>query len=286
MTWICGVEEAGRGPLIGPLVMAVAWTDDEAAVRAAGARDSKQLTLERREAVYAAIIDLIGFAIVEISPKEIDAAVTSREDNLNRLEARATARLLEQALDERPIARAYLDAPQTSTAKYEALVRASSTRLGKCTIIAENKADERYPIVGAASILAKVTRDRRIRELEAEAGEPIGTGYPSDPATQIFLRKHWKNEKFQSWFRKSWAPYRAQALGRQETLSDFDRDARAERFRPLTRHGFTYVPTTNPYEVARLQGPGATVIAYTTGKVLVQGRAKPETEALLRRHKI
>ncbi|RME32277.1 hypothetical protein D6789_00125, partial [Candidatus Woesearchaeota archaeon] len=95
--------------------------------------------------------------------------------------------------------------------------------------------------------------------------------------------------RYQSLFRKSWAPYRAIVEGAgQRTLVSYANEARHRAvitaFEALRAHGYSFVAPKTPYEVLRMKGPGATVIKYTTGKLLVQGRAKLETERLLKKH--
>ncbi len=288
-----GVEEAGRGPVLGPMVMAILWTQRNEVLRAAGARDSKLLSPQQRERIYRELRQLrteghVGFSSVTLQPAEIDAAVLGANDNLNRLEVRTTARLIARALKRERLACIILDSPQKSTEKYAALVAAELERRGVKVprLVAENKADVNHPVVGAASIIAKVERDRAMKRLQRQLGVPLGSGYPADPVTQQFLRKYYADPAFAAVIRKSWAPYRALVEGSaQRTLSEFgsaERSAR-ERFAVLERHGFSFVATKSPYELVRLRGPGATVILYSTGKLLVQGRAKRETEQLLRR---
>jgi ribonuclease HII len=91
----------------------------------------------------------------------------------------------------------------------------------KVQIISEHKADKKYPIVSAASIIAKVERDKAIKEIEEKYGE-VGCGYPTDPKTIKFLEKYLKKYgKYPEFVRKSWKPakrLKTEAKSKQEKL--------------------------------------------------------------------
>ncbi|MBU1320852.1 MAG: ribonuclease HII, partial [Nanoarchaeota archaeon] len=194
---IAGVEEAGRGPVIGPLVIAIAAVkeEDEFKLKAMGAKDSKLLTPLQRERLYDAIIDLCEYEIIVVSPEEVDAAVMSEETNLNWLEADKTAILINKLKPDK----VYLDCPSTNLDAYKNYIQKKLNY--KPELIVEHKADVNYTIVGTASILAKVTRDSEVRKLKAEFGVDFGSGYPSDPLTMAFTSKNFNKYPF---FRKSW----------------------------------------------------------------------------------
>ncbi len=301
MTWIAGVEEAGRGPVIGPMAMAILWTEDEELLRRIGAKDSKQLTPVQREDIYEKLAGLkeggtIGFECVLLPPAEIDAAVEGEHDNLNKLEQRTTVKLIKAALTHAKVATALIDCPTKNTAKYEDELRAL---LGKetITLVAENKADENYPVVGAASIIAKVTRDREVRKIKERLKIDLGSGYPADPLTVKFLRENWNEKEYAALFRKSWASYKnLAAKKKQSSLADFGADEeradpakekehaeKIKEFEFLKEHGFAFSEPTNQYEVLRMKAADATIILYTTGKLLVQGKGKARAEKLLER---
>nr|MCK4930246.1 ribonuclease HII [Nanoarchaeota archaeon] len=152
---IAGVEEAGRGPVIGPMVMAIACVNekDEFKLKTLGVKDSKLLTPLQRERLYNEIKDLCDYHIIKVSPKEIDSAVNSEDTNLNWLEADKAVVLINKLKPKRVI----LDCPSTNLKEYKKYIQ---KRLKyKPKIVVEHKADVKYTIVGAASILAKVVRD-------------------------------------------------------------------------------------------------------------------------------
>jgi len=293
--WIAGVEEAGRGPVVGPMVMAILWTEDEDVLRRIGAKDSKQVTPEQRERIFEELTALkekgtIGFERIILTPAEIDAAVLGEHDNLNKLEQRTTAKLIGMALEQKDVRKVLIDCPTRSTEKYANEITAMLQDAPE--LVAENKADENYTVVGAASIIAKVTRDREIRKLKVQFKVELGSGYPADPSTQRFLKENWQKKEYADLFRKSWASYTNIAIvKKQSTLADFGaKDAEQEerhkdalrRFEFLKEHGFDFVEPTSQYEVLRMKADDATVILYTTGKLLVQGKGKAKVEKLLK----
>lgn len=284
MSWICGVEEAGRGPVIGPMIMVAAWTSDEEQLSRIGIKDSKQLLPQARELAYEKLKKLkaagkFGYIIKTLSTKEIDDAVNSATDNLNNLELRTTADLANQALAVVKIEELLVDSPTRNVVKYSSDIK----RLLKkpIPIRAENKADENYPIVAAASIIAKVERDRAVQEIARKIGINFGSGYPSDPKTRSFLEKYHKDETILPYIRKSWQSYKNLLEGKQQKLENFS-TGDLGKFELLKEHGFSSIGTKSPYEVFRLQGEGAVVIKYSTGKVIVQGVAQEKVERLLK----
>ncbi|MBR9692428.1 ribonuclease HII [Candidatus Woesearchaeota archaeon] len=306
MAWICGVEEAGRGPVLGPMTMACCWVEekDSALLREIGAKDSKLLTPQQREETLERLKELkkkkkVGFELIILSPKEIDSSVEGENDNLNLLELRTSITLINKALKKKKITKALIDCPTKNTEKYAADIKALLDK--DIEVIAEHKADVTYPVVSAASIIAKVNRDKEIEKLQKNIKQPIGSGYPADPSTQQFLRENYKEKKYKDIFRKSWATYKnVVEAGKQRSLFHFETESEQEKkkeaehaeeikkFAALEQHGYEFVPPKTQYEILRMTGPGATVIKYTTGKLLIQGSkiAKAATEDLFKRHKL
>jgi ribonuclease HII len=200
---ILGVEEAGRGPVIGPLVMVGFLLDEDAEKELikVGVKDSKQLTPKQREDMYEKLIQIAkDYRVIIVEPNEIDAAVHDKNgDNLNWLEAQRAADLINQTKPDKVI----LDCPSTNTKAYADYV---IERLEDETeVVSEHKADEKYPIVAAASVIAKVTRDREIERLKEEHDVDFGSGYPADPKTKEFIAKNYNKYPF---FRKSWKTFK------------------------------------------------------------------------------
>lgn len=212
---IAGVEEAGRGPVIGPMVMAICAIDEEkiSELEIIGVKDSKLIAPKNREIMFDKIKKLCQHEIMIISPEEIDAALTDPNMNLNKLEGVISAKLIAKINANKVI----LDCPSNNIPAYRDYVTSFIKK--DIEIIAEHKADLNYIIVGAASILAKVTRDRIIEYYKKEIGHDFGSGYPSDPKTIMFLKENWNKYDF---FRKTWATYKKVAQSQsQKGLGEF-----------------------------------------------------------------
>ena len=201
---ICGIDEAGRGPVIGPLVMCGVLVEqkDEEKLKNIGVKDSKLLTPNQREGLFKKITGIAKrYKLLVIPPREIDMAVESDKINLNKLEAMKSAWIINYLSPDV----AYIDCPSNNINNYTDYLKKYIFN-GKIRIIAEHKADFKYPTVSAASILAKVTRDNEIGKIKKKIGIDIGSGYPSDEVTIRFLKKH--HESYPEIIRKSWATYR------------------------------------------------------------------------------
>ncbi len=183
---ICGVDEAGRGPVIGPLVVAAVMVDDDAILRAIKVRDSKQLTPARREELALQIRRNAQVEVDVIEASRLDEMMAI--DSLNDIEVRSFALLISKMKADQVFA----DACDVDPKRFSRNVRG---RLDyEPRMICEHKADQKYPVVSAASIIAKTVRDRRIREIEEEFGRPIGSGYAHDEVSLAFL-ENWIREK-------------------------------------------------------------------------------------------
>jgi ribonuclease HII len=214
---IAGIDEAGRGPVLGPMVMTICALDDDKMhlLEELGVKDSKLIPAKKRDELFSKIQEICVCKTIMVSPQEIDIALLDRSINLNRLEARTTAALINTIPAE--ISKCIVDCPSINIKAYSALLE--SMLLKKITLQVEHKADLNNVIVGAASIIAKVTRDREITRISEAIGIAIGSGYPSDPVTMAFLKENWNKYDF---FRKTWAPYKECALFvSQQKLGDF-----------------------------------------------------------------
>lgn len=203
---LVGVDEAGRGPIIGPLVMAAAAIKEEDVKKLdyLGVKDSKMLSKEAREEMFDRLREILfDFRIELIEPDAVDSSLADPDSNLNWLEAETSARLVSQLNPDV----AYVDCPSRNITAYTNFFRKklSSGVADNCEIVMEHKADEKYKITAAASVLAKVIRDRAIEHIKNEIGEDFGSGYLGDERTRNFLEKNYA--KYPEIFRKSWKPY-------------------------------------------------------------------------------
>jgi len=213
-----GIDEAGRGPVLGPMVYGAAWApleDEDRALK--GVDDSKKLAEGERDRLFEVLerAPRVGFAVESLSASEISRAMLGKRNktSLNALAFDATKALIQGALDRGVnVTKAFVDTVGDAGRWREKLHAVFPfIEFTVCP-----KADALYPIVSAASIVAKVTRDRDVESLEKElAGRvekmeteeeeeqenenktttkkkekkkiDIGSGYPSDPATKLFL---------------------------------------------------------------------------------------------------
>lgn len=198
---LLGIDEAGRGCVIGPLVIAGVLVNKEditQLTRLSGleALDSKRFTRRKREELQEEIESVTNKAIVTtISPEEID------QSSLNLIELEKTAKIIDQLQPDI----VYFDVPTHPGGVHnycKDLEHLISD--GSITLVGENEADKKYPIVGAASITAKVKRDEIIHRLREKYGD-FGWGYPSEKATQKFLRDWYrKHGEFPNFVRTKW----------------------------------------------------------------------------------
>jgi len=198
---VCGIDEAGRGPVIGPLILCgVCFEESQLTfLKKIGVRDSKKLSPKRRKELAKIIKDnCFSFEIIKVSAKEIDKRETDRI-TLNRLEELKMADIINKLKPDV----IYIDAADVNEERFgksiERLLDYSPNK-----IVSKHRADDTFPIVSAASIIAKDTRDDVIDKFKQKYGD-IGSGYPSDKRTTDFLR-NWvkKNKNFPPFVRISW----------------------------------------------------------------------------------
>ncbi|MCI4350565.1 MAG: ribonuclease HII [Thermoplasmata archaeon] len=196
---VLGLDEAGRGSFVGPLIVGgfVARSDQREALRALGVKDSKLLSRTRREELYDQLGDLGERYTVCLDPAVVDRSV--RRGELNLLEAKAFADVIRQAAPDRVVA----DACDVNARRFASRLAAFSG--SAVPILARHHADRDDPVVGAASIVAKVSRDRAIDRLASDLGVSVGSGYPSDVRTVEFVRSHLVEHPAPSFVRFSWA---------------------------------------------------------------------------------
>ena len=218
MARVLGIDEAGKGPVIGPLVICGYSLDEkkEHKLRGLNVKDSKMLAPARRAFLEKKLKKIANdFLIVKIPAQKIDALRTIT--NLNKIEIKHMQHIIDAMGNDKVI----IDAIEADISKFARKIT-SKLKNKNINIIAENYADKNYPVVSAASILAKVERDRAIEKLHKIYGF-FGTGYPSDERTINFLKAYLeKNNRFPACVRKSWIT--AQVIKKekeQQTLLSF-----------------------------------------------------------------
>jgi len=196
---ICGVDDAGRGSMLGPLVIAGISLEKKnlKQLSSLGVKDSKKLSPKLREILYKKILKIVDdYYIVKISPKSIDASV--KNHCLNDLEAKYMAKVVSKLNPDT----SYVDSCDVNPTRFG---RKISKMSDNHKIKSYHYADSRFVVVSAASILAKVTRDRAIVKLRKDYH--LGSGYPSDSITVKFVMNYYKlNHSLPSFVRKSWNP--------------------------------------------------------------------------------
>ena len=196
---ICGVDDAGRGSMLGPLVIAGLSLDKKnlRKLSSLGIKDSKKLSPKLREQFYKKIIEIADdYYIAKISPRLIDASV--KRHCLNGLEAKYMAKVVSKLNADA----SYVDSCDVNPNRFGKEI---SRQSDNHKIKSYHHADSRFVIVSAASILAKVTRDKAIAKLRQT--HDLGSGYPSDSVTVKFVTKYYKiNHIMPNFVRKSWKP--------------------------------------------------------------------------------
>ena len=220
--WVVGVDEAGRGSLIGELMVAAFAIDEvkEPELVRAGVKDSKQLTRGQRERLYWQLVRMGVFSVLPISPGEIDS------ENVNRLEERRLWDLLKilfrRVGGPSEVRAIYID-------RFGELKEIPARLRGvgyRGDLVVEPKADSTYPVVSAASIIAKVVRDWRLDVLKSMYGVR-GSGYPADPETRTWVMEVIRSGRRPPIIRYSWSTlegteaYVRKVKRSRRTLEDF-----------------------------------------------------------------
>ncbi len=220
---VLGIDDAGRGPVIGPMVLAGCLIDDkfDKELKRLGVKDSKQLTQKRREFLAEKIKESAEtFEIVLAHPEEIDGK-NKAGINLNAVEAIKTAEIINKINKGFNKIKVIVDCPSVSIEKWTDYLKTKIDNLSNLEIHCEHKADVNHVSVSAASILAKCTREIEMTKLKEKYGNEIGSGYASDPYTYKFLEKHNQTYGDKGIFRKSWSTWRdVSSMAQQKKLFD------------------------------------------------------------------
>lgn len=216
-----GIDEAGRGPVIGSMFVAGAMFDAEdlkELVRI-GVKDSKLLTHPKRVELADKIKKIARkIKVVKVEPVEIDEAVSGKDGlNLNWLEAFKQAEIINELKPDRVV----IDCPSPNIKAYtEFLMNSIDDSIrDKVELVVEHKADKNFVECASASIVAKVMRELEMDEIKRKYGE-VGPGYTSNPVTQKFIKENWARHP--EIFRKSWSTWKNHKESQgQKKLDDF-----------------------------------------------------------------
>ena len=210
---ICGVDEAGKGPVIGPLVVAAVAVKNAKDIQDLGVKDSKQLNPVKRKELSNIIKDKFDYTIEIIEAEKVDEY--RKQNRLNDLNREA----FEKVISKLNPNVAYVDAADVNEHRFGKQIKEKLTNENDTDIISMHKADEKNHVVAAASIIAKEAREEEIRRLKKEIGD-FGSGYPSDERTIKFLKAFYAdNGKWPTGTRKSWKT--VERIRPVKTLDDF-----------------------------------------------------------------
>jgi ribonuclease HII len=213
-----GADEAGKGPALGPMVAG--------AVRAPavdlpdGLDDSKKLPAARREGLAAELREHpeMSVATAVVEPERIDDPETDMNTLGVAAQAEAVAAVAETGDD------VIADAADTDESRFgQRLADAVAEAGTEVAVTAEHGADETHAVVSAASVVAKVERDRRMAEIDGQYDGDVGSGYPSDPTTRAFVADYIdEHGELPACARTTWSTCEdALAAAEQSGLSDF-----------------------------------------------------------------
>ena len=200
---VLGIDEAGRGPVIGPLIVAgvIIPEDKNTVLERMGVKDSKRLTATRRKVLARKLKNMFEHETVEITAEDIDN-LRAKNVNLNHIEKIAMIKVAEELLNKNKYDKIIIDSVDVKPERLEEEVQ---DIIKDVEVKAEHKADDKYIQVAAASIIAKNERDEIINKYKKEYRKigDIGSGYPSDPKTKKFLTK-FSYDEMPTIVRKSW----------------------------------------------------------------------------------
>ena len=220
---VLGIDDSGRGPAIGPMIMAGALLkkEDEEKLKKLGVKDSKKLTHKRREMLAEEIKKIaVGYEIFVIYPDEIDSRASAGL-NLNKIEAIKAADIINK-FNKGEKMTVIVDCPSNNIPKWKEYLKSHVTKTENLDFLVEHKADFNHVACSAASILAKVQRENEVELIKKRIGKDFGSGYTSDPITQKFLEEHYKDHKKDGIFRETWQTLKNNhAKKEQKSIGEF-----------------------------------------------------------------
>lgn len=223
---VIGIDEAGKGPVLGSMFIAFAIINLPGGLKDLNdfqdtlkneyhVKDSKLILPKKRSEIYQKLKKDLDIKYAQLTPVLIDSN-NAKGGKLNQLEIEAIVRILNGEKPNLIIIDALTSDPQKFGDEIQKQLKF------ECKIISENKADSKYPIVSAASIIAKELREQELAQIRENIKIDCGSGYPADPKTKEFLKKYYKSKDFDFIFRKSWQTYKdLTAKEKQKDLKDF-----------------------------------------------------------------
>ena len=206
---ILGLDEAGKGPVIGPMILAGCLIEkkDETPLRRMGVKDSKKVTQKRREFLEKEIKKIMKDSFLIVStPEKIDES-SEKGIKLTEFEAVRFAKIINKLNNGKEKMKVVIDCPSSGINSWTELLKPKIKNLSNLELVIEHKADKNHLAVAAASILAKCERERQMEKIKEEFGSIVGSGYQTDPLTRRFVEKNANKFKNKGIFRKSWSTW-------------------------------------------------------------------------------
>ncbi len=220
MVKVLGIDEAGRGPVLGSMFIGGFLIDekDTSKLNDIGAKDSKKLSDKKRESIRAQLNDLGGVFLEEFTASSIDGMMDVM--SINDIELKGFADVIDRAEPEKVI----MDLPEPDGDRFIGKIKdLMDTDHHELEFVAEHGADDEYPVVSAASIIAKSARESHVEDLHSKYGYDFASGYPHDKPTIQFIEKYIEQEgELPPETRKSWSTaQRLMNKSKQNSLGDF-----------------------------------------------------------------
>jgi ribonuclease HII len=197
-----GIDEAGRGSVVGPLVIAgISFNSKNInALKNMAITDSKKTLPWKRKEIFEEILKLCeSIFICKINCSTIDKFV--KLNGLNKLESKFMTIVADNLIANKII----VDSCDVNPSRFQQEIKKNLINKN-ISIYSYHKADLDNIIVSCASIIAKVTRDNEIAKIKETLGKDIGSGYPSDPKTKTFIKNEIEIENSKKYIRFSWKP--------------------------------------------------------------------------------
>ena len=229
MTLTLGIDDAGRGPLIGPMILAgvLVNLEQDKLLKRHNVRDSKQVIHPERVKLSKLIKEnSLNIKTEKLTPEEIDTGITTGT-NLNTLEAQKMAKIVNEINKgkyTKEKIKVIVDCPSVNIPAWTNVLMKYILVKSNLDVVCEHKADANHVSVSAASIVAKVQREEEVEKIKKEflTYGNVGSGYPADPITKEFLKKNGKALKDSGIFRKTWSTWKSVFPEKsQKTLGDY-----------------------------------------------------------------